>query len=70
MMPLTLAIIGEENTIKKVGGIPEMKQHLADLGFIEGATVTVVNSINGNIIVNMKNTRIAINADIANKIMI
>ncbi len=70
MMPLTYAIIGQENTIKRVGGNPEMKQHLADMGFVAGATVTVVNSNNGNIIVNMKNTRVAINKDIANKIMI
>ena len=51
MMPLALANIGEENLIHKVGGSPEMKKHLEDLGFTAGGTVTVVASLGGNIIV-------------------
>lgn len=70
MMPLSLAIIGEENTIKSIGGNPEVKQHLANLGFIVGGKVTIVNSINGNIIVNVKDSRIALDRSLANKINI
>ena len=70
MMPLMLAGIGEENTIKKIGGSPEIKKHLEDLGFVVGGTLTVVNSGNGNLIVNVKGTRIAITKEMAGKIMI
>lgn len=51
MMPLLLADVGEENIIRKVGGSPEMKKHLEDLGFVVGGTVRVVSEINGNLIV-------------------
>ena len=54
MMPLMLAGIGEENTIKKIGGSPEIKKHLEDLGFVVGGSVTVVNALGGNVIVNVK----------------
>ena len=70
MMPLSLAIIGEENTIKSIGGSPEVKQHLANLGFVVGGKVTIVNSINGNIIVNVKDSRVALDRSLANKINI
>jgi len=70
MMPLMLAGIGEENTIKKIGGSPEIKKHLEDLGFVVGGMLTVVNSGNGNLIVNVKGTRIAITKEMAGKIMI
>ena len=70
MMPLTLANVGEENIIKKVGGNPEVKQHLENLGFVVGGTVTVVNSMAGNLIVNVKESRIAISREMAQKIMI
>jgi ferrous iron transport protein A len=70
MMPLALANIGEENIIRKIGGNPEMKQHLEDLGFNIGGTVTVVNSLGGNVIVNVKDTRIAISKEMAKKIMV
>ena len=50
MMPLTLASFGEENIIKKVGGLPEVKKHLEDLGFVAGGCVTVISRIGGNII--------------------
>lgn len=69
-MPLTLANIGEELTIKKVGGKPEVKQHLEDLGFVAGSGVTVVNTLGGNVIVNVKESRIAISREMAQKIMV
>lgn len=70
MMPLTLANIGEELTIKKVGGKSEVKQHLEDLGFVAGGGVTVVNTLGGNVIVNVKESRIAISREMAQKIMV
>ena len=70
MMPLALANIGEENLIHKVGGPPEMKKHLEDLGFTAGGTVTVVASLGGNIIVKIKESRVAISEEMARKIMI
>lgn len=70
MMPLTLANIGEENMIKKVGGNPETKKHLENLGFVAGGNVKVITTIGGNIIVNVKESRIAISKELAQKIMI
>ena len=69
-MPLTLADICEENIIKKIGGKPEVKQHLENLGFVTGGTVRVVSAIGGNLIVNVKESRVAINKEMASKIMI
>lgn len=70
MMPLTLADIGELNIIKKVGGSPEVKKHLENLGFVAGGNVTIINAIAGNIIVNVKEARVAISKEMAQKIMI
>ncbi len=70
MMPLALAGIGEENLIRKVGGSPEMKKHLEDLGFTAGGAVTVVASMGGNIIVKIKESRVAISEEMARRIMI
>lgn len=70
MMPLTLAGIGEENIIKKVGGKPEVKQHLENLGFVVGGSVTIVNTLGGNVIVNVKESRVAISREMAQKIMV
>ena len=70
MMPLVLADIGEENRIRKVGGNPEIKKHLENLGFVTGARVTVLTSLGGNIIVNIKESRVAISREMAQKIMI
>ena len=70
MMPLTYAVAGEENIIKKIGGSPEVKKHLSDLGFVVGGTVTVVNTLGGNMIVNVKDSRVAIDKQMAQKIMI
>ena len=70
MMPLCFAPEGEENVIKRIGGLPEIKQHLADLGFVVGGTVKVITTLNGNVIVNVKDTRVAISQEMAQKIMI
>ena len=70
MMPLSLASVGEENIIKKVGGNPDVKKHLEDLGFVAGGTVVVVAAMGENVIVNVKDTRIAINDEMARKIMV
>ena len=70
MMPLTLASVGEENMILKIGGNPEVRSHLENLGFVAGGSVTVVSTIGGNLIVNVKNSRIAISRELAGKIMI
>ena len=69
-MPLTLAVIGEENIIKRIGGSADVRAHLQNLGFVCGAVVTVVSSMGGNLIVNVKNARIAISKEMAAKIMI
>lgn len=70
MIPLALANNGEENVIKKIGGSPEVKKHLENLGFVIGGAVTVVTSLAGNVIVNVKNTRVAISKEMAQKIMV
>ncbi len=70
MMPLALANAGEQNIIKKIGGSPEVKQHLENLGFVVGGTVTIVNTLAGNLIVNVKETRVAISAEMARTILI
>ena len=64
-MPLTMASIGETNTIRKVGGNEETKRFLENLGFVAGAEITVVSAIGGNVIVNIKDSRVAINQDMA-----
>ena len=69
-MPLNLADVGEVNIIKKIGGKAEVKAHLENLGFIVGGAVTVLNAIGGNIIVNVKESRIAISKEMAQKIMV
>ncbi len=70
MMPLSMAGTGEENTIKKVGGREETRRFLEGLGFVTGGSVKVVSEINGNLIVNVKDSRVAIGRDMANKIMV
>ena len=70
MMPLTLAVVGEENIIKKIGGKQQVKAHLENLGFVVGGAVTVISTIGGNVIVNVKESRIAISKEMAQKIMI
>lgn len=70
MMPLTMANTGEENIIKKVGGKEDTRRFLENLGFVAGAAVTVISQVEGNIIVNIKDSRVAIGKDMANKIMV
>ena len=70
MMPLTMANAGEENIIKRVGGKEETRRVLENLGFVVGAAVTVISQVEGNIIVNIKDSRVAIGKDMANKIMV
>ena len=69
-MPLTMMSSGETNTIKKVGGKEETRRFLENLGFVAGGAVTVVSDIGGNLIVNVKDSRVAIGKDMANKIMV
>ena len=70
MMPLALADSGEESIIRKIGGSPEVKKHLEDLCFVVGDTVTVVTTLNGNVIVKVKEARVAISEEMARKIMV
>ena len=70
MLPLTMANPGEPVTIKKIGGKAETKKFLETLGFVVGGVVTVDSEINGNMIVNVKDSRVAIGKDMANKIMV
>ena len=70
MMPLTFAKAGEANSVKKIGGKPEIRQFLKNLGFVTGADVTVISQIGGNVIVHIKDSRVAINREMASKILI
>ena len=70
MMPLTLANTGETNTIMKIGGSPEVKKHLENLGFVVGSTAKLITALNGNVIVQVKETRVAISEEMARKIMV
>lgn len=70
MMPLSMAKEGEPYLVKKVGGKDETRRFIENLGFVTGSVVTVVSEIGGNLIVNVKEARIAIGKDMANKIMV
>ena len=70
MMPLSMVKEGEPNIIKKVGGKEETRKFLGNLGFVTGGTVTVISQTGGNMIVNVKDSRVAIGKDMANKIMV
>lgn len=70
MMPLSMVKEGEPNVIKRVGGKEETRKFLENLGFVAGSTVTVVSEMGGNMIVNIKDSRVAIGKDMANKIMV
>jgi len=69
-MPLSMVQTGMSNVVKRVGGKEETKRFLENLGFVPGSEVTVISEMNGNLIVKVKNSRIAIGKDIANKIMV
>lgn len=70
MIPLIYATPGEENIIRKVGGSQEVKQHLETMGFVVGGAVSVVAEIGGNVIVNVKESRVAVSKEMAQKIMV
>ena len=70
MMPLTFANTGEEFMIKKIGGNPETKKFLENLGFVVGGAVTIVNELGGNVIVNVKESRVAVSKEMAQRIMV
>ena len=70
MIPLSLAETGREQIIRKVGGNPETRLHLENLGFVVGGTLTVISALNGNVIVKVKESRIALNDELARKIMV
>ena len=70
MMPLSYANPGENITIKNVGGSPDVTKHLENLGFVVGGDVSVISTLNGNVIVKVKETRVAISDEMARKIMV
>ena len=70
MMPVTLADIGQENLIKKIGGKSQVKNHLENLGFSVGSTVTVLNTIDGDVILKVRESRVAVSREMAQKIMV
>ena len=70
MMPLNLADVGELQIIKKLGGSPEVKKHLEDMGFNVGGEISVVSTLNGNLIVKVKESRVAVSEELARRIMI
>ena len=70
MMPLALANIGEESIIRRVSGSAEVKKHLEDMGFVPGGSVTLVSALGGNVIVKVKESRVAISEEMARKIMV
>ena len=69
-MPLTMAKRGEENTVKRILGNAEVRRHLENLGFVGGARVKVISGIRGNLIVNIKEARVAVSKELAEKILI
>lgn len=69
-MPLSLVNAGEDNIIKKIGGNPKVKKHLENLGFVVGGNVRVISTLGGNVIVNVKEARVAISEEMARKIMV
>ncbi len=70
MMPLCLAQIGQPQIVKRIGGSPEVKKHLEDLGFNVGGEVSIVSTLSGNLIVKVKESRIAVSDELARKIMV
>ena len=70
LMPLSMVSEGEQNIIKKVGGKEETRRFLETLGFVSGGVVTVISKMDGNMIVNVKDSRVAIGKDMANRIMV
>ena len=69
-MPLPFADTGEEYVVKKINGKPEVRKHLENLGFVIGSGVSMINTIGGNVIVKVKESRVAISREMAQKIMV
>lgn len=70
MMPLSMANVGESGIIKRITGRDEVRQHLSELGFVEGAEVTVISELGGNLILSVKESRVALDRTMANRIMV
>ena len=70
MMPLTMAKPGEEHTIARITGRDDVRQHLAEMGFVVGSDITVVNEMGGNVVVRVKDSRVALDKSMANRIMV
>ena len=70
MMPLTLTDVGQEQIVRRIGGNDEVRRHLENLGFVAGSAVTLISALGGNVIVKMKESRVAISAEMARKIMV
>ena len=70
MIPLTLANVGDVYTVRKIGGSPEVKKHLENLGFVAGSNVMIVTEMAGNLVVKVKEARVAVSRELAQKIMI
>ena len=70
MMPISVLSVGEESVIKRIGGSPEVRQHLEDLGFVVGVKVSIVSKLADNFIVNVKGSRIAIDGSLAKDIFV
>ncbi len=70
MMPLTMTNIGEKSCIRKITGKDDVRQHLAELGFVVGSEVTVISKLAGNLILSVKDSRIALDETMANRIMV
>lgn len=70
MMPLVLANIGETQIVRRIGGSPETKRHLEDLGFTVGGEVSIVSALGGNVIVKVKESRVAVSDELARRIMV
>ena len=70
MMPLNLAEENRSQIIRKIGGSPDVKKHLEDLGFTVGGEVSIVSTLSGNLIVKVKESRVAVSSELARKIMV
>lgn len=70
IMPLTMANIGDQNIIRKITGKDEVRQHLAELGFVVGEKITVISVMGGNMIVSVKNSRVAVDKTMTNRIIV
>jgi len=70
MMPLAMAAVGDVNTIKKISGRDDVRQHLAELGFVVGEEVRVITELGGNLILSVKDSRIALDKTMAMRIMV